>query len=85
MGVSLAERLQEQTDQRGGRPCPVGELRHTLSESDWDALTASLFGDGVPRLSSPAIARALTQEGLLVPQPALDRHRKKVCRCWLTA
>ena len=85
--MSLSERLEKvASSNRPGLPCRLGSLLKgdELSDTDKkyleDVLSVPL---GEPtRVPTTAIAEALKQEGFTVGVAAVQRHRRKECRCF---
>lgn len=85
--MSLSERLQKvASSNRPGLPCRLGSLLQgdKLAQKEKDYLEKILDVDlGEPtRVPTTAIAEALRQEGYDIGIAAVQRHRRKECRCY---
>lgn len=67
--------LLAQTDQRR---CRVAVILDDLGPDDRDALTAAL---SEPSVSTFRIANALRQNGVIVAQDSVMKHRRGACNC----
>ena len=81
--MSLADRLSAATPTSKGKVCRISWVLSELSEADAAALNAAMaLPVGHPeRLSSIAIADALTEEGFKVHTKTVENHRRGVCNC----
>lgn len=85
--MSLSERLQKvASSNRPGLPCRLGSLLQSedLDSKEKDYLEKILevkLGDPL-RVPTTAIAEALKQEGYDIGIAAVQRHRRKECRCF---
>ena len=81
--MSLADRLSAATPSSRGKVCRMTWVLSELSEADASALNAAMAVPvGHPdRLSSVAIADALTEEGFKVHSKTVENHRRGVCSC----
>lgn len=85
--MSLSERLEKvASSNRPGLPCRLGSLLQgdKLAQKEKDYLEKILDVDlGEPtRVPTTAIAEALRQEGYDIGIAAVQRHRRKECRCY---
>lgn len=85
--MSLSERLQKvASSNRPGLPCRLGSLLQgdKLAQKEKDYLEKILDVDlGEPtRVPTTAIAEALRQEGYDIGIAAVQRHRRRECRCF---
>lgn len=85
--MSLSERLQKvASSNRPGLPCRLGSLLQgdKLAPKEKDYLEKVLDVNlGEPtRVPTTAIAEALRQEGYDIGIAAVQRHRRKECRCF---
>ena len=85
--MSLSARLQEAASLgRPGLPCRLGSLLRgdEFPKDEKEYLEKILdveLGDP-KRVPTTAIAQALRQEGYLISVAAVQRHRRKQCRCY---
>ncbi len=85
--MALIDRLKGPNSAgRPGLPCRLGSLLRgdSLSPDDKEYLTKVLevqIGDPM-RLPNTAIAEALRLEGHYIGVAAVNRHRRKDCRCY---
>lgn len=85
--MSLSERLEKvASSNRPGLPCRLGSLLqgNQLPQKEKDYLEKILeakLGDPV-RVPTTAIAEALRLEGYDIGIAAVQRHRRKECRCY---
>lgn len=85
--MSLSERLQKvASSNRPGLPCRLGSILQSdkLADKEKDYLQKVLSVElGEPlRVPTTAIAEALRQEGYDIGIAAVQRHRRKECRCF---
>lgn len=85
--MSLSERLEKvASSNRPGLPCRLGSLLQgdKLAQKEKDYLEKILDVDlGEPtRVPTTAIAEALRQEGYDIGIAAVQRHRRRECRCF---
>lgn len=74
----LSDEIRAAITGPGGPVCGVKLLEQTFSDDDFTDLVDA-FND--PMISTTAIWRALHQRGSKISQGALQRHRRKDCRC----
>lgn len=85
--MSLSDRLQEAaSSNRPGLPCRLGSLMRgdELPKNEKEYLEKILdveLGDP-KRVPTTAVAEALKQEGYIISVAAVQRHRRKQCRCY---
>ena len=83
--MSLADLAYDRIKPRTGTPCSVGTLIDQLDGTERDALLFMLYGDTRARgghgWPQSAIYTALVQEGHVVSQQQINRHRSGQCRC----
>ena len=77
--MALADRLDQQPRRTTGKPCSVGALEETLEGKESDALHSMMYELG---WSQAAIFEALTEEGHVVGEQTINRHRSRGCRCF---
>lgn len=88
--MSLESRLAVATNaSRPGLPCRLGSLLAGSEMSDEDKVYLRKIldvplGDPV-RIPAAAIANALRDEGIHVGNAAIQRHRRRECRCYGTS
>lgn len=85
--MSLSERLQKvASSNRPGLPCRLGSLLQgdEIAQKEKDYLEKILdVALGEPtRIPTTAIAAALRQEGYDIGTAAVQRHRRRECRCF---
>ena len=84
--MSLSDRLSKTPASSVGLPCKIGTLLEgtSLSETDRDALRKVLDTPvgAKGRLASTAIVSALREEGYDVGDTAVNKHRRRMCRCF---
>lgn len=84
--MSLADRLHNSDKNKSisGLPCQLGRLLATLPDDDSKALANVLHATQGEKnwLPSSAVVNALREEGYNVGQTAVQRHRRKMCRCY---
>ncbi len=87
--MALADRLSKAPSSAAGLPCKVGTLLEVniLTDEDKEALRKVLDVPvgGQGRLPNTAIAAALREEGYDVGDSAVNKHRRKACRCYGTS
>jgi hypothetical protein len=85
--MSLSARLQDSVNSgRPGLPCRLGSLLRgdEFPKDEKEYLEKILdveLGDP-KRIPTTSIAQALRQEGYLISVAAVQRHRRKQCRCY---
>lgn len=82
--MSLADRLETARPPQRGMPCPVSTILAALPERDRAALGVALdrpVGDP-DRLSAAQIANELADEGMEIHYAAIEKHRRRSCRCF---
>jgi hypothetical protein len=85
--MSLSERLEKvASSNRPGLPCRLGSLLQgdELPEKEKEYLKKILevrLGEPA-RVPTTAITEALRQEGFEIGNAAVQRHRRKECRCF---
>ena len=85
--MSLSERLEKvASSNRPGLPCRLGSLLQgkELAKDEKEYLEKILEVKlGEPsRIPTTAITEALRQEGFEIGNAAVQRHRRKECRCY---
>jgi|GEM_PF-3404183 len=83
--MSLADRLQQASPVFRGLPCPIATIMAQLEERDRVELLTQL---DVPagttgRMANTTIAAVLTEEGFAVHYKGVERHRNRLCRCFM--
>lgn len=77
--MALSDRLESTPARPTGKPCSVGVLLDSLDGPELEALEAMLYRLG---WSQSRIWRALTDEGHVVGEQMINRHRSQGCRCF---
>ena len=77
--VALADRVKNPTPALHGLPCSIGVLLDSLDGPELDALKHMLKSDS--GWSQAMIWKALADEGYVVGQQSVNRHRAGSCRC----
>ena len=77
--MTLSERLDEAPKRTAGLPCSVGALEDKLDGKEADALHAMLHTLG---WSGTRVHQTLAEEGYVVGQQTVNRHRSRSCRCF---
>lgn len=82
--MNLADRLASMRPMRMGMPCSIHTLIVQLPERDGQALQAALEAPqgAKGRLTAGQLVAAITESGFTVSQSALERHRRRQCRCF---
>ena len=77
--MALADRVKTKPDRAHGLPCSVGALLSGLPDDESAALQQML----TEGWSQRQIFEALRDEGHVVGQQTINRHRSRSCRCFL--
>jgi len=85
--MSLIQRLEKEAGKsRPGLACRVGSilLSNDMTKEDKDYLKKVLEtpADDPARIPTTAITQALRQEGFDAGPAAINRHRRRECRCY---
>lgn len=84
--MALADRLSNAPSSAAGLPCKIGTLLEVdiLTNEDKEALRKVLEVPvgGQGRIPNTAIAAALREEGYDVGDSAVNKHRRRACRCY---
>jgi hypothetical protein len=77
--VALKDLLEDAPTRMTGKPCSVGALLARLEGDELAALEAMLYRLG---WSQRRIYDACTEEGYIVGEQMINRHRSQGCRCF---
>lgn len=82
--MSIAAALAELQPSKQGLPCSIHSILKGMNAEDAAALQAALdVGPGqVGRLTSQQICGVLQDANIPVMKSALERHRRRQCRCF---
>lgn len=83
--MSLSQRLSQASNSGRGLPCPVATVLRSLDKADAEALVAALecSVDSPERLYNTTIQQALLEDGFPVHLKGIEKHRRRICRCWV--
>lgn len=76
--MALADKVKNKPERIHGLPCSVGALLDELPTDEADALQQML----TEGWSQKQIFDALRDEGHVVGQQTINRHRSRSCRCF---
>jgi hypothetical protein len=77
--MALKDQLAQTPTRMTGKPCSVGVLLNHLDGEELEALEAMLYRLG---WSQRRIYDACLEEGYVIGEQSINRHRSQGCRCF---